>query len=456
MLRSAAILAVLAAGLAGCSIMDERHFEMQAGDLVRLAPVDPARPVSVRHWLADAHGRLRFMLPPEHTAAMLTDDLVTADGQPADVLGYFGRTRGQLNSALLNFYGMRDTIQSLGQNAIPNMPAPDWEGFEDVWIPIRQGLELSGRIGLVRDAEGKPTPATCIVLLPGFWGDNWVYRSYDVATALLANGFHVLALEQRGMGNTDLVYPDVPYMWGVLEAGDLLTVSEWLTDKPYVPRTGLMGYCWGANQVLVLAWYEGAGLNHPGVTDYIASKMRPVGPRRHYTAGVMAFSPTLHTEKLIDACDTPRTFLEDPAVGGLQSAVADRMALRGYPGPQHSLRNLICQEAARSEMDSPITALDGIRFLRLLPHRGLPAFDKMDHARMPVLIVNASNDMLAHAQDVAELISRTDNPNVAAVITDGGGHLGFPSYSRNYYYSLIMNFFDPARGPSAGSPPERP
>jgi len=68
---------------------------------------------------------------------------------------------------------------------------------------------------------------------------------------------------------------------------------------------------------------------------------------------------------------------------------------------------------------------------------------------VPVLIVHAANDPLAPAQEVADLFSRVKNPNVAAIILPSGGHVGFAAYNRAYYFSLIMNFFDPKTGPVA-------
>ena len=43
----------------------------------------------------------------------------------------------------------------------------------------------------------------------------------------------------------------------------------------------------------------------------------------------------------------------------------------------------------------------------------------------------------------------TANENVAALILHGGGHIGFAAYAKAYYFSLILNFFDPLAGPRA-------
>ena len=68
---------------------------------------------------------------------------------------------------------------------------------------------------------------------------------------------------------------------------------------------------------------------------------------------------------------------------------------------------------------------------------------------MPVLVLSAANDPLGSAQNVAELFSRVHNPNIGVVMLKEGGHMGFSALSADYYYSLMMNFFDPKTGPVA-------
>ena len=46
-------------------------------------------------------------------------------------------------------------------------------------------------------------------------------------------------------------------------------------------------------------------------------------------------------------------------------------------------------------------------------------------------------------------MARTKNPNVGALLTEGGGHVGFASYARDWFYSVILSFFDPVRGAEA-------
>ena len=108
------------------------------------------------------------------------------------------------------------------------------------------------------------------------------------------------------------------------------------------------------------------------------------------------------------------------------------MRVKGYRPVTGSLWQLIRLEFHRMGMTSEKLVRDAQRFLRLLAYKEQPAGDKLEDARIPVLILHAVNDPLAPAQDVADLIATVDNPQVAAVILAGGGHGGFPVYARDY------------------------
>jgi dienelactone hydrolase len=117
-------------------------------------------------------------------------------------------------------------------------------------------------LGFAR-VDGEIREADCIVILPGLFGDNGVLRTRDLALAFRDQGFHVLALELRACGQTERRYPNAFTCWGVRESADLLDVAEWLEDKPHVRRTGLVGFCWGANIALLTAWADSRSLDDP-------------------------------------------------------------------------------------------------------------------------------------------------------------------------------------------------
>lgn len=90
-----------------------------------------------------------------------------------------------------------------------------------------------------------------------------------------------------------------------------------------------------------------------------------------------------------------------------------------------------------------------MRYVRLMPYRGRDVTNKLESIRVPTLVVYGIDDPVASAQSVADLLSQTQNPMVAGVILPGGGHCGFAPYSKNYFYSLLVSFFDRDLGAAA-------
>lgn len=444
--------------MTGC--FSEQSFPLRSGDYVRLQTVNAGRdtPSSTRIWLREAHQRLKSLLPSGEPPALLTEDLLDSKGRPIDVLAHFHVKRESLETLGGNCQGLMHSAQLTGSDFSKDRLAPTWPGYEDLWIPVKPSLSLHGYLGYAA-MGGVPVDADCVVLLPGGFGHNDIKRTRDLADALRFAGLHVLAIELRGHGRTELKYPDVFYNFGVSETDDLLVVSEWLQAQPHIRRTGMVGFCWGANQALLAAWYENRGGSHPGIGPHLAPHLRPVSSQRHFEAGVIAFSPVLRFEEILDQLDIERSPLVNPVLSSLQVTVKSRLQMKAHDklpefdprfGPG-SLRKVIDYEFARSELSYPDSPQDAFRLFRFLPYKGMPDDDKLAGARIPVLIVQAANDPLACAQDVADLMAKTPNPNVAAVVLPGGGHVGFAAYDRAYYFSLILNFFHrhPDPGPVA-------
>ncbi|RIK62970.1 MAG: hypothetical protein DCC65_16650 [Planctomycetota bacterium] len=451
---------MLAATLLTAGCFGETSHPIRPGDYHRLSANSDSLParLSARSWLRQAHRALAPLLPPEGAPPLLTEDMIDSNGRPIDVLKHFGLRRGDLEKLSGNCSGLSHTAQLAGSDFVGGA-APHWPGFDPVWVPVNDRISLFGLMGHAVNERGETREADCIVILPGILGHTDISRTRDLAAAFVQNGYHALAIELRGHGQTDMRYPDVYYTFGTLETDDLMAVSEWLTAQPQVRRTGLIGFCWGANHALLCAWEDGRPEHHASISPRLVPYLRPRNGRRHYEAGIMAFSPTLRFEEIIDGLDVDRAGVEYPVQANLQVTIETRVAhkrhdrfsgfdARACPG---SLRKLIDYEFTRSELKYPECVADGLRFMRFLPYNGLEDGWKLRDARVPVLIVQGANDPLACAQDVADLIARCNNPNVAALILPGGGHVGFAAYARPCYFSLILNFFDPGLGPRAVS-----
>lgn len=404
---------------------------------------------STREWLVATHQRIKHLLPDGDRAALLTRDLVRPDGGAADVFEHFGLEEERLASLRSNWNGLAHTAQASGSSDADVPPPPPWPGMRDVLIPVTGGVEIHGRLGYAEE-NGTIRKADCLVILPGLLGDNNVLRTRDLALGLRAKGFHVLALEFRGLGQNHTARPDIAYTFGTVETADLLAVGRWLESQPHVRQTGLIGYCWGANHALIAGFQDNAPASHPSVTKSMARFIPRSPEHRHFTAGLIAFSPVLRFEVLMERLVRPWSRFKHPAYAGLQNSIKERMKRVGYPNPDGSLSRVIDEEFARSEVNYPGSVADAVQYLRLLPHKGKPDGDKLERIRVPALIVHAANDPLAPAQDVADLIARVKNPELAAIVLPGGGHIGFAPYASRYYFSLILNFFDPQVGAAAG------
>jgi pimeloyl-ACP methyl ester carboxylesterase len=443
-------LAALAA-IASSGCFAEKSIPMLSEDFVRVTPRNgnpDAAPESAREWVARVHPHLARLLPRRHKKALLTDDLLDSQGRPIDVLSHFDRRPERLESLFWNFSGLLHSAQAVGQDEAIEEPAPLWEGFKEVWVPISDDFNLSARVGWA-ERDGKIVDSDCIIILPGIYGDNSIWRTRELALALRSAGFHVLSVELRGHGQTEARYPDVFYNFGVREACDLMTVDEWLKEYPHINRTGIASFCWGGNEALLAAWFDGRDEDHPSITDRVTPFVRPVGGPRHFEAGIIAIAPVLRFEELLDELEVEHGWLTRPILRSLQGTVRGRMERKGYGPVSGSLRKLIDEEFAHSEMDYSDSVEDALRFLRMLPYKGKPDGRKLEWAAVPLLIVQSANDPLTSGQNVADLVAVIDNPNVAAVVIPGGGHIGVAPYARSYYYSLILNFFDSDSGPRA-------
>jgi len=430
----------------GCA--SERSFPIEPQRVVRLAADVRSEPpaLSTRQWLEVASRDLDPLLPRLDKRPLTTESMRAADGSAIDVYEHFGVNRDRLHMLLWNFEGILHTAQVAQHERLVAPPA--WPDFHDVWIPVAEGVELSGRLGLAQEAGGTRT-SDCIVVLPGILGDKSITRTRDICEALRAAGHHVLALDLRGLGQTKLRHPEIYSTFGTLEIGDLLAVAEWLESKPYVRHTGLVGFCWGANQALLVSWEDGRADDDPDVGDALRTQLRPRKNQRHYEAGIIAYSPVARYEEIIDRTAEATPIWVDPVLNALQKRINEHAQERGYESPGGYLLALLRREVALGGLPGEQLERDGLRYLRLLPYRDQPVGKKLEQARMPVLIVHGVNDPLARAQAVADLLAQTRNPNVAGLMLAGGGHDGFAPYAKDHFYSLMLNFFDTSYGAAA-------
>lgn len=440
-----ALLAIVAIPQFGC--FHERSFTL---DLNRIEYVSDARaigPRNTREWVSLVHSRLEHLLPYEdrQTPALLTETLLDANGKPVDVLKYFKKNKAYLHTFIGNLSGISQTAQVTGNSHCMDEPAPPWDGFEDIWIPISESLQLSTRIGWAR-RDGRIIDSDCIILLPGLLGDNMRKRAKDIGQMLVEAGHHVVSLEFRGHGQTEAKYPDVAYNFGTIEAGDLVTVAEWLESQPHVTATGVVSFSWSANLSLLAAWENTRADDHPSVSPRLKPFLRPRSKKTYFESGIFAISPVLDLEHIVDSLDTTWSMSQNPVLNAVQGTINRRAERRCYASVNGSLRRLIQCEFARSPISYPEAMADGFDYLRFLPYKGRPSGHKMQDAKVPILILHSASDPLAYAQEIADFFGEISNPNVAGIVLKGGGHDGFAAHSKRYFYSLMLNFFHPEYG----------
>lgn len=442
------IMLGLPAMLSGC--FSQRSFPVRPDRIVRanLSPRREGAERDVRAWLVAAEAQLEPLLPRDPHQPLLTKDLVDSAGRPVDVLAHFDRDPAKLHKLLGNLAGIAHTAQASGVDTSNDWDVPPWPGFDDVWIPVAPDLKNFARIGLAK-RDGRPIEADCIFILPGIFGDLAVWRTRDIALALRDAGFHVIAIEPRGMGRTNQRYPDVFCNFGVTESGDLVAAAAWAQRLSYVRRTGLIGFCWGANHTLITAWTAGRKPGDASVNPRLFGHVKPTHTERVFEAGYIAFSPVLRFEEIVDKTRTPTSIFADPVIHSLQGTVEHRMRQKQHPEISGDLGRCIEFEFQRTKGYYPGMVQDGYDYLRLLPYKGRPDGDKLESVRSPLLIVQAANDPLTSAQNVADIVAQTEDPLVAAVVLPGGGHVGFAAYARDYFYSLMISFFNPEHGAAA-------
>ncbi len=439
---------------AGC--LSEQSFEVSPEKIHQVRVAEPVanRPEptptnpSTREWLTETHAKLSNLLPSPRKPALLTEKLRDETEGTINVYDHFGIKKEGLRTLLGNLDGITCTAQCASRDSHIDTPPPQWKGFEDILIPIDDRFELSGRMGFAR-RNGKVIKTNCIVILPGLFGDNGVQRTQDMAEYLQAAGFHVLALEVRAHGQTEARHPELYHTWGVLESDDLMHVSDWLEAMPDVEHTGLMGYCWGANIAISTGWFDGVGRQDPLISDRIRQELTSAHGSGRFRAGIILFSPILGWERLRDELETPRGPLSDPVYHAIQETIKSRMIRKGYENPSGSLQQLIQEEFDHCGVPLPNGVEEAFALVRFLPYKNKKFYDKLSKVRTPMLFFHGANDPLAPAQEIADLVATTDNPNVASVILPGGGHVGFAAYAKAYYFGLVARFFDPETGPSA-------
>jgi predicted alpha/beta-fold hydrolase len=433
---------------AGC--FGEKDCPAIESQLSRLPPQAP--PLLARQWTAATHHALRSLLPFGKQQSLTTDELLT-DGKTVDIFRTMRLNPEHLDSLFLNFEGIQQSAQVTSRE--PDDYCADWPEFESISIPVTGGDQVCARLAKpLKNDLGK----SFIVFTHGLFGSMSGLDVRNQLTALRNAGHHVLALELRGHGATHVRFPKQSITFGILEAPDLLAVARWLKSDRGANRVGLVSFSMTAFAALQAAWMDGGGLaeerffNMPLFRGIPAADAAPA-----FNAGMLLISPPVNFLETGETFDTERNYFNGAVHTVFQTKVAARLTALGKKS-SYKMWDFAAVELERAVFGplygkGDLLKKDANLYFDLRAGDWAEGRRRLERVRAPLLILEAANDPLGTAQAVVDLVAPVKNPHCAAIILAQGGHMGFPAVSADYYYSLMLNFFDPQTGPATQAHP---
>ena len=428
---------------------------MKEHRLVRMeAPDGGGAKMSTRAWTTELNAKADRLLPV-HERTVLTQDDFVKEGRVVDVYRHFAVDEEWIDTLLGNWRGLEQTAQVASpppeRDGKGNILRTVWNGFKEVDVPVEGGVVLYGRLGAPDPRH--EIPGSYIVFTHGLFGTLDGIDTENQVEALRRAGHHVLAIEMRGHGETGVRHPEYAVSFGIRESSDLIAVAEWLKKTQGAKRVGLVSFSLTGYEALLTAWLDGA----QPVKRFDGVPLLKELPRRcegepAFNAGMFVVSPPVDMGSVADSFEKHYTVFDGPCHCIFQGHLEERMAHVGDESPTTSMWGWAESELVRGGWGDVYTTsgamrTDFVRFIDLKQDNWAEGVRRMENVRAPVLVMSSANDPMGTAQGVADLFSRVKNPNIGVVMLGGGGHMGFPALSADYYYSLMLGFFDPKSGP---------
>lgn len=163
----------------------------------------------------------------------------------------------------------------------------DVERIDHVWIEMRDGTRLAGRIWRPRNAEQQPVPAV-LEFLPYRKNDWTVVRDEIRHPYVAGHGYAAIRVDLRGSGDSEGVLADE---YSEQELQDAEDVIAWLTQQRWCTgKVGMVGISWGGFNGLQVAARRPAGL--AGVISACSTDDR-YADDVHYLGGTVLASDML-------------------------------------------------------------------------------------------------------------------------------------------------------------------
>jgi uncharacterized protein len=266
-----------------------------------------------------------------------------------------------------------------------------------------------------QQGKGKATPL--LVLVHGLEGSSDSNYMRGIAEKAWQRGFHVIRLNQRNCGGTELLTPTL-YNSGM--STDYRAVLEELAGDGFA-KLFFAGYSMGGNLVTKMAGELGE--NAP-------SALR----------GVAAVCPALNLASCADALERAENyFYQRHFVAGLMSRYAKKARLF----PQRYSNNGFARIRTVRDFDDAITAPNfGYRDAREY-YEAAGAKRVVDKIRVPYLLITAQDDPFV-PYDAIRATGAERNPHITLAAPKHGGHCAFisnqPGPQRFWAESRIVEF----------------
>jgi uncharacterized protein len=265
--------------------------------------------------------------------------------------------------------------------------------------------------------QGKDKATRLLLLVHGLEGSSDSNYMRGIAEKAWQRGFHVIRLNQRNCGGTELLTPTL-YNSGM--SADYRTVLEELAGEGFA-KIFFAGYSMGGNLVTKMAGELGE--NAP-------SALR----------GVAAVCPALNLASCADALErTDNYFYQRHFVAGLMSRYAKKARL--FP---HKYRSSgFGRVRTVREFDDAITAPNfGYRDAQEY-YEAAGAKRVVDKIRVPYLLITAQDDPFV-PYDAIRATGAEQNPHITFAAPKHGGHCAFisnqPGPQRFWAESHIVDF----------------
>ncbi|MFP4362490.1 MAG: CocE/NonD family hydrolase [Spirochaetia bacterium] len=132
------------------------------------------------------------------------------------------------------------------------------EHFENIYIPMSDGIQLAARLWKPKNAEKEPVPAI-FEYIPYRKRDKKRIRDEGMHTYFAGHGYACIRVDIRGSGESEGILED-EYLQKELDDG--VEVIRWLTEQPWCDRNvGMIGISWGGFNGLQIAALQPPGLN---------------------------------------------------------------------------------------------------------------------------------------------------------------------------------------------------